>query len=1028
MKPRIKAHTALSVTRSKAKMYEYNVPIKEHIRILEDPAKLFDLTIGILGDFAALQNLEEDDADFQSLRHSLRFSSYFFDAYLKTRLHPLVDDYLLLLGASAYFLCDLPGSSKVLVSKLNTYNSDKSCNGFDNFLIWVLIGDFSNSFTFPEESPYLNIINKITKLLRIFQTTGKYNQIIRITDELRFLSMDIGTDREVLLVDVSISVIKKRISMSTWKCLPEYTDISIEDWSEIIPSLQIKELWPAQRLLGEKNVYKGVSAVVQMPTSAGKTKATELILRSSFLSNRASLAVIVAPFRALCSEIHDDLQKIFSGENISVDKVSDSIQTDFSIEELLGHKQIIIVTPEKFDFMLRYEPTLSEQTKLLIYDEGHLFDDTSRGVKYELLLASLKAKISPDSQVVLISAVMSNANEIKDWLLNDEATVVTGTDLMPTYRTIAFTSWKDKQLHFVSPEKPDTQVFFVPRVFQQVSLEKIGKETKERLFPVSDDGNDIALYLGLKLLNQGTVAIFTGRKLSVSKLVNRILEIYLRGYTEATPVEYCDNSEIAKLNYIYKLNFGENYDGTKAAKIGVCSHHGDVPQGIRLSVEYALQSNLIKFVICTSTLAQGINLPLRYLIVTNTRHSQESIKTRDFHNLLGRAGRAGMYTEGSIIFANPELWDNKDWRWDEAVQLLDFNNSEPCLSYLGILFKPLVSPNGREQIELDTLNLVTVYLEEFDSKEDLIDEFAKKNGSKFFPENDIKAQFRIRFSTVSTIESYLLANIDIGDERYEEKVADLAKGTLAYTQLGQEEQVLLVEIFILIAKKIIELEPSFEKRVIYSRTFQGIHDSLELSRWVSANRDKIKTVSNIEVFIETFWPIFLKYIKNSVFRKIESKDLLKQACIAWMKGDAFINIYELLSDQKVGTYNLKMEHVVGLCEGGWGFDGSIMIGAVSQLLELEDNDDFDDTLKILQSLQKNMKYGLPSPESIILYEIGFSDRCLAQAMMPLFSELRIHKSEYIKHLKTHIEESSIILNNYPSYFTNRLQIILSEVR
>lgn len=62
-------------------------------------------------------------------------------------------------------------------------------------------------------------------------------------------------------------------------------------------------LWPAQQLIGEKGVLRGQSAIVQLPTGVGKTKSIELIIRSSFASDRATTAIIVAPLRALCNEI-----------------------------------------------------------------------------------------------------------------------------------------------------------------------------------------------------------------------------------------------------------------------------------------------------------------------------------------------------------------------------------------------------------------------------------------------------------------------------------------------------------------------------------------------------------------------------------------------------------------------------------------------------------------------------------------------------------------------------------------------------
>jgi replicative superfamily II helicase len=131
-------------------------------------------------------------------------------------------------------------------------------------------------------------------------------------------------------------------------------------------------------------VYKGKSAFVQMPTSAGKTRATEMVIRSAFLSGRTSLAVIVAPCKALCHEIKDNLVEEFRNEQVNIDELTDILQADFDMTEILGAKQIIVVTPEKLLFVLRNSPEMAQHIGLLIYDEGHQFDDRERGINYEL--------------------------------------------------------------------------------------------------------------------------------------------------------------------------------------------------------------------------------------------------------------------------------------------------------------------------------------------------------------------------------------------------------------------------------------------------------------------------------------------------------------------------------------------------------------------------------------------------------------------------------------------------------------------
>src|SRR5699024_4875608 len=109
MRPEKRSKTLLAITQSKAKMYEYNVPLEHHINLPREPSRLFSLAIGLLGD-VAVQIISSDNSkeELVDLKRNLEFSARFFDAYLQSRLDEGLDSYILLLGASTYYLCDLP--------------------------------------------------------------------------------------------------------------------------------------------------------------------------------------------------------------------------------------------------------------------------------------------------------------------------------------------------------------------------------------------------------------------------------------------------------------------------------------------------------------------------------------------------------------------------------------------------------------------------------------------------------------------------------------------------------------------------------------------------------------------------------------------------------------------------------------------------------------------------------------------------------------------------------------------------------
>lgn len=440
MKPEQRSHTLLGITRSKAKMFEYDVPPQYHINIPQDPSRLFTLSIGMLGDLAARSNEDSPEPQhLNTLRANLQFSARFFDSYMQGRFNQSLDPYVILLGAASYYLCELPGSSVVLAQFMGTHSPDLGGAGLEDLLRWTLQGDLSNVVD-AVEGPYAPLIAAITPAIRQFFVDGSgLEDLFRRCNELKRTAYDLGSPRQLLLADVLCAVVRKKCSNSSWQALPHYTNLSHDQW---LATLQkpgfMSELWPAQHLLGQSGVLRGASAVVQMPTSAGKTRATELIIRSAFLAGRTSLAVIVAPFRALCHEIRNSFVGAFRNEPVNVDELSDVMQGDFEIAQILGARQVLVVTPEKFVYVLRHTPELASHIGVLIFDEGHQFDSGTRGITYELLLTSLKSMLPPTVQKILISAVISNAPALAEWLNGTGSEVVSGTKLVPTFRTVGF--------------------------------------------------------------------------------------------------------------------------------------------------------------------------------------------------------------------------------------------------------------------------------------------------------------------------------------------------------------------------------------------------------------------------------------------------------------------------------------------------------------------------------------------------------------------------------------------------------------
>lgn len=980
MRPEKKSQLLLGVTRSKAKMIEYGVPEEHHIKIIQDPAKLFTITIGLLGDLAAAINREEPDPDsLAELKANLLFSARFFDSYLQSKLNETLDPYLVLLGSASYYLSDLPGSASVLAKRIDGDCPDLDGDGLEDLLLWLLQADLGTYFD-GAEGPFGGFIDGISKwILQFFEDGNGEENLLDLATKLRDAVYEFGTPRQLLFGDVIAAVLRKKLENSTWKALPTYSGLPRDKWLHALQKESfIKELWPAQHLLGKADVLKGESAIVQMPTSAGKTKATELILRSAFLAERVSLAIIIAPFRALCHEIKNSLVEAFHNETTKVDELSDALQTDFEIAELLGHQQILVVTPEKLLYVLRHAPELATHVGLLVFDEGHQFDSGTRGITYELLLTSLRSMIPEGTQKVLISAVISNAEAVGEWL-NGEPNVVEGTTLIPTFRSVGFASWLDQlgRIEYVDSRDAEQNEFFVPRVIERFNLGRRGREQKDRHFPERDDGQAISLYLGIKLAPNGSIAIFCGKKSTATSICEKAVEFIDRGIPLPLPQEFSDRREVQRLHYLHVANLGPEASASMSAEQGIFSHHGNTPHGIRLSVEHAMRENLVRFVVCTSTLAQGVNLPIRYLIVTSVYQGMERIKVRDFHNLIGRAGRAGMHTEGSILFADPIVYDKRrnrkdGWRWDIVKELLDPTKSEECASSLFQLI-PLVIRNDRTKskdkknhsLTWDILSFAKAHIAGWDSLNEIISKIAKQYGGNGFTVDAVKPQFEFFSLTLASIEGFLLSNWDAVDNGLTEAdIADLAEQTLAYFLADDEKREQIQELFKLLAENISENITDVNRRKAFGKTLYGVNDAKAIEGWVQDNADELLDVQNGDEALDLVWPLITGHVHNKAFNKFDKKDVLKEITKKWISGTSFHQLFRIADNNKCKLgkgkrpRKVKIENIIDICEGGLAYDGALLVSALCEFVEILDREGTGDPINRLQLFQKRLKYGL----------------------------------------------------------------------
>ena len=1019
----------LKKVRAKAKMYEYGVPENLHIEVENQANDLILLSIGVVGDIAnEIWNMKEAPIILpKNKEEELYFVSRFFDSYFQSKMSIEMNPYYILMGAVTYYFCNMNGSSKVMMSIMpDLCDFEFSVSGLENVIMWLL--DNNHEFEIDSiDEKYRSYITQLVEYYNVFFDCKKTNNTN--FDDFRSYVYKLGNDREILFTDIILAILKKKIYNSCINLMPLYSGIDKNDWiSTFKNNTLMKEMWSSQILLGEKGIFKGRSGVIQMPTSSGKTTSVSLAIQSAFLSKRTSIVIVVAPFRALCKEIMFDMEKFFEfDENIAITEFSDipePSEIELATSELMV-KKIFVMTPEKLAYILKHNTEIIESINMIVFDEAHLFDDESRGTGYELLLTTINSYLKLDAQKILVSAVISNAEQLNAWI-NKEGIVITNNTIKTSEKTVAFNSFIStnvnntySNLHFVEPSKNLEEEFYVPRVVQIKELKKIGRETKQRYFPdFKSNKQDVGIYYAIKLIKNGSIAIFCSKKDIVNKILLRFIELKGRGVSIDDFNSLSDEAERSKIANLIGEHLGEN-NLYVAALNGIVGHHSGVPNGVRISEEYALKKSLIRCVVCTSTLAQGVNLPIKYLIVSSVYQSKQVIKVRDFHNLIGRTARAGKETEGTIILTEDVYKKSKEaYKLNNYKRLLDVDNSEECSSNLLKLVRE-VDLGENMSLRFDFLkeyiNARYSNITEYDEyKKEIL---ACKEQGKEYGEEIFSKMSEIEHILVS-LENFILGFVDVEDESF-----DIIQSTYGYYLANEEEKEELKNIYNLIKSNIASLEVG--DRLLYRKSMLGILKMKELSKFID---DNLYEIANSD--FDTLINIIANQLKElevcRIIPKFIDSSYVYELLKMWINGESYIQIWNysksvnLLVKWGKKSRDVSLEDIITLCDSDFGYASLTIIQAIIEVLNTKDCS--ENIQENLSDIIYRIRYGLPNKESVCVYELGFADRIISQKIA---NEIRTYDCCTKKKTKSAIinnrEKLREVLVNYPSYFMDRLE-------
>jgi hypothetical protein len=162
---------------------------------------------------------------------------------------------------------------------------------------------------------------------------------------------------------------------------------------------------------------------------------------------------------------------------------------------------------------------------------------------------------------------------------------------------------------------------------------------------------------------------------------------------------------------------------------------------------------------------------------------------------------------------------------------------------------------------------------------------------------------------------------------------------------------------------------------------------------------------------------------NSLIRKCSEVSIVYTILVEWIRGRSYHELFTIVDESGAkflaGTQlrRIKLDQLVDMCDNGFAYEGTLIVGAILDYLSLIQNFDVNDLLEKLQILQKRIKYGLPSITSITLYEMGFSDRIVSMSLEPIFINVIPDKDSFQKVLRAEKEMVLQKLSIFPSYFS-----------
>ena len=486
---------------------------------------------------------------------------------------------------------------------------------------WNNMLSIASLFSYCNESKYLDAALRIAQTCLVQEETNENqkNAAAFILDNL--------TNKPALKIALDKQFIKKdfrdnypfALRLQQSKSDIEHT-IIVNDEVFLLNRFQ-KEVYYAYK----HNETISISA----PTSAGKSYILCTLLLEELTEGNKNI-VYVVPTRALISQVEADLKALLRQYNL---ENQTNITTVPPQEDILDKKSnVFIFTQERLHWFLYGNSNC--KIDILIIDEAQKIEDGNRGILLQQKIEDV-VKANPEIKVFFSSPFTSNPEILLDNVINNSRKSKVNTQYIAVNQNLLYVSQvprkiREWQIHLCTVKNTILLGKIVMTDRPTTELHKI-------------------VHTAYQISNRGGCLIYSNGAADAEDTANLLYDL----------LPECEqDSEIEELVKLVQSTIHTQYVLAKVLSKGIAFHYGNMPLLIRNEIERLFSIGKIEYLICTSTLLEGVNLPAKSIIIRKpSRGRGNPLNQNDFWNLAGRAGRLGKEYSGNIFCIEPLKWD-----------------------------------------------------------------------------------------------------------------------------------------------------------------------------------------------------------------------------------------------------------------------------------------------------------------------------------------------------------------------------------